>query len=274
MAIYLIEGKLGAGKSLISAGIMRDALVRGVPVGTNIDLNLCELVGIKSKLARVVRLPDKPSVEHLRALGKGNASYDERRNGVIVLDELATWLNARTFADKRRQEVLDWLLHSRKLGWDLYLLCQNIEQVDKQLRTAIVEYRVTCRRLDRIGIPVLGPIVKLATFGLVNPRLPQIHMAVVRYGTEANAVVADRWMYRAKDLYKAYDTRQVFVDDPEQAPFSYLPPFYTHGWKRVRRCFSVRARLEEGRRLWGLHEAGLVSYEEWRQMMRQMARLI
>ena len=270
MAIYLIEGKLGAGKSLVATGIIRDALVRGVPVGTNLDLNLGPLIGYKSKLARVVRLPDKPKAEHLQALGKGNESYDERRNGVLVFDELATWLNARTFADKTRQAVLDWLVHSRKLGWDLYLLCQNIEQLDKQLRTAIVEYRVTCRRLDRIGIPVLGPIIKFATFGLVKPRLPQVHMAVVRYGTEANAVVADRWVYRAKDLYKCYDTRQVFVDDPEQAPWSMLPPAYTDGWKRVRRCFSVKARLEETRRLWKLHEAGLVSYDEWRGMVKQI----
>lgn len=270
MAIYLIEGKLGAGKSLIATGIIRDALIKGLPVGTNLDLHLQHLIGYKSKLARVVRVPDKPTVESLIALGKGNESYDERRNGVLVFDELATWLNARTFADKARQEVLNWFVHSRKLGWDLYLLCQNIDQLDKQLRTAIVEYRVTCRRLDRIGIPVLGPIVKMATFGLVKPRLPQIHMAVVRYGTEANAVVADRWMYRAKDLYKCYDTRQVFVDDPEQAPYSMLPPAYTHGWKRVQRRFSVKGRLEETRRLWKLHEAGLVSYDEWRGMVRQI----
>ncbi len=268
MSTYLIEGKLGSGKSLSMVARMRDRLIAGVPVVTNIDLNLHELVGVKSKKVRVIRIPDKPTVEHLHAIGIGNESYDERRNGMIVLDELATWLNARTFADPKRQAVIDWLVHSRKRGWDVYFLCQNINQIDKQVREALVEYRVTCRRLDRIGIPVLGPVIKAVTFGLVQPRLPQMHMAVVRYGVEANAIVADRWIYRARDLYRAYDTRQVFVDDPEQAPYSYLPPFYTHGWKRVRRCFSVKARLEETRRLWRLHEAGLVSYDEWRSMVK------
>ena len=60
MAIYLIEGKLGAGKSLIATGIIRDALIKGLPVGTNLDLHLQHLIGFKSKLARVVRVPDKP----------------------------------------------------------------------------------------------------------------------------------------------------------------------------------------------------------------------
>ncbi|WP_343547762.1 zonular occludens toxin domain-containing protein [Ralstonia sp.] len=270
MSVYLIEGKLGSGKSLSVVSRIRERLVAGVPVVTNINLKLEVLVGPKSKKVRVIRIPDKPSVEHLHAIGIGNESYDERRNGMIVLDELATWLNARTFADPKRQAVIDWLVHSRKRGWDVYFLCQNINQIDKQVREALVEYRVTCRRLDRIGVPVVGPLVKLLTFGLVKLHLPQVHMASVRYGAEANAIIADRWVYRGKDLYKAYDTRQVFVDDPEQAPFSYLPPAYTHGWKRVQRRFSVKGRLEETRRLWKLHEAGLVSYDEWRGMVKRI----
>jgi hypothetical protein len=37
-------------------------------------------------------------------------------------------------------------------------------------------------------------------------------VGLVKYGTDINSLVVDRWWYRAHDLYEAYDTRQVFRD--------------------------------------------------------------
>jgi len=226
VAIYLVSGKLGSGKTLACVGQIREAIFAGRRVATNLDLELAELVGPRNRTARVVRLPDKPCVDDLAILGSGNDSPDENQNGVLVLDELASWINARTFNDKARAPVLDWLIHSRKYGWDVFFVCQNIAQVDKQLRESLVEYLVVCRRLDRLKIPLIGGLIRGLTAGTCKGMLPKIHVAVVRYGVDQQAPIADRWVYRARDLYRAYDTRQVFSDRYDTGPYSLLPPAY------------------------------------------------
>lgn len=45
----------------------------------------------------MIRLPDKPSLNDLLAIGVGNTSYDESRNGLLVLDECGTWFNSRSW---------------------------------------------------------------------------------------------------------------------------------------------------------------------------------
>lgn len=211
MAFYLVGGKLGSGKTLVCVGIIRNALRAGRCVATNLDLNLEKMLPRESR-ATAIRLPDKPGVADFLAIGRGQSGLDEADNGVIVLDECAAWLNARSWGDRERQPVLDWMLHSRKLGWDVYLIAQHLDQIDKQLRTSMVEFSVRCVRLDRMVIPLITPLIKFLTLGLFRLHPPKIHMGVVRYGTERDSLVVDRWMFRGRDLYDAYDTRQVFRD--------------------------------------------------------------
>lgn len=269
MAIYLIEGKLGAGKTLCAVGRIRDALIAGKRVATNLDIRLEHLVNVDAKMCRVIRLPDKPTVAHLEMIGTGNPEMDESKNGLIVVDEMAAYMNARSYGDKDRQPVIDWLIHSRKKGWDVYFICQNIAQIDKQVREALVEYRVTCKRFDRMTIPFLRPICSLLSGGSWVPHFPRVHQAIVRYGVDVGAPVADKWTYRGNDLFAAYDTRQVFRLDPWQAPYSYLPPYYTQGWKAVKRYRNLSRKMAERRRLTGLYRAGLVSFDEWRSLFAQ-----
>lgn len=249
MAIYLVSGKLGSGKTLASVGRIRDALRSGRKVATNLDLRLDAMLPGRMRDTRCLRLPDKPTVDDLDALGCGNDDMDESKNGIIVLDELASWLNSRTFNDKARMPVIDWLLHSRKKGWDVFFICQHIEQIDKQIRTALVEYLVVCRRLDRLKIPVVGKLIRSFTSGYLTGNMPKVHVATVRYGTDHNAIVADRWVYQAKDLYGSYDTRQVFTDYRETGVYSYLPPWHLGGYRRKsygERLFAFWQALQNG----------------------------
>lgn len=211
MAVYLIAGRLGSGKSLSAVGRIRDALRAGKRVATNLNLKLDEL-GFAGKRVDCVRLPDKPTGEELKALGQGNESYDESKNGLLVLDELASWLNARSWGDKHRQGVLDFFIHSRKLGWDVYLIAQSLGQLDKQVRDALVEYHVVCRRLDRLNVPFLAGLVRGLSFGKLSGHLPRVHIAFVRYGTDRDSILVERWVYRGVELFKGYDTRQRFMD--------------------------------------------------------------
>jgi hypothetical protein len=229
MAIYLVTGRLGAGKSLACVGRIRDALREGRRVATNLDLTLEAMLKLEARAVDVQRIPDKPTRADLELLGVGNPYIDEAKNGLIVLDELGSWLNAREWGDKARQGVIDWLIHSRKYGWDVIFICQHIQQVDKQVRESLVEYHVNVRRLDRLSIPFVGGLVRLLSGGLASGRLPRIHVAAVRYGTEHNALVAERWVYRGGEFFGAYNTRQVFSPSYPHGVYSYLSPWHVKG---------------------------------------------
>lgn len=246
MAIYLVTGKLGSGKTLACVGRIRDALKAGKRVVTNLDLNLCAMFPGERVRCDVVRIPDKPNLGDLELVGLGNPERDESRNGLIVLDELGAWLNTRSWGDKERQPVIDWLLHSRKLGWDVYFIIQHANMLDKQIREGLAEFLVTCRRTDRLRIPLLSGLFK--GWG-VDLRPPQVHVATVRYGIDPQAVVSDRWWYRARDLWNAYDTRQVFTG-ARDGPYTLLSPYHVKrgtpegmsSWDRLKAWVMGRAQ--------------------------------
>lgn len=219
MSDYLVQGKKGSGKSLSCVGRIRDALMQGRPVATNLDIYMEHLLPPHMKNVRCIRLPDRPTRADLDALGTGNDDKsDESKNGLIVLDEVSTFLNARQWGDKGRQAVLDYFAHTRKLGWDTYFLCQGQNQIDKQLREALTEYNVTCRRMDKLKIPVLGI------------KLPRVHVAFVKYGHNIHDMIAERWIYRGNNLFQAYNTRQIFHETNDFAIHSYLPPWHLGGY--------------------------------------------
>lgn len=243
MSVYFITGKLGSGKSISAVGKIRDYLKQGRRVATNLDLNLDRMLPPSSK-ATVTRIPDKPRIEDLQSLGTGDGcsldEYDESRFGLLVLDELASWFNARSWSDKTRAEVIEWFLHARKYHWDILFLVQDIEAVDKQLRGSLCEHLVVCRRLDRMAVPLVGGVAKAVTGKRLT--LPKAHVASVYYGENTSGPRVDRWWYRATDLYGAYRTGQVFMLDQlftsagavdMRAPYSMLSAWHLVGRYRV-----------------------------------------
>lgn len=212
MPVYIVTGRLGGGKTLSMVGRMREYMEEGRPVATNINLRLSKLLK-KPPTAPVYRMPDKPSADDFEALGAAHETGDESRNGGIFLDEAGTWLNSRSWADKQRQAVIDWLLHSRKKGWDVFVIVQSINLLDKQIREAMGEYLVICRRLDRMQIPFLGKLIRGLSLGYLSGNLPHVHVASVNYGLGLGAVHSDTWWYRGRDLYAAYDTKQVITGE-------------------------------------------------------------
>ena len=246
MAVYAITGKLGSGKGKGAMKLLRDYLRAGKRVATNCDVFLEHMMPGQSRIS-MVRMPDKPEVSDLYAIGSGNRfvefepivksrdqafeyippspkllpGFDEAHNGALFLDECASWLNTRDFQAKGRSGILEWCIHARKYGWDVYFICQNIDQIDKQLRQALFEYVVRMNRLDRMKIPFVSAGIQLLTAGYSNGSMPRLHIGVVRLGTSPDGIVADRWHFRGDDLNNAYNTTQVFSD-------SYPPVSYTH----------------------------------------------
>ena len=210
MTDFAVTGKKRSGKGLFCAGLIRDALKRGCRVATNMDIHL-EHMFLPWNKSTLIRLPDCPTADDMDSLGLGyeGEEIDEEKNGIIVLDETSKFFNSRSWGDKGRQPLLDWLIHSGKLRWHVYYQMQGLEQVDKQLRQSQIEYHISVKRTDRWPIPGVTPLCKSLGFDV---RFPKMHLGIIKHGVERDSLIVDRQWYRAKELYKCYDTEQRFLD--------------------------------------------------------------
>lgn len=145
---YAITGKLGTGKSLFCVMLIQDKLRAGCKVATNLNIWPEHLLPARSRQT-IHRLPDHPTAEDLDAIGNANPSYDETKNGLLVLDECSHYLNARSWNDKGRLAFIQWLTHARKLGWDVMMIVQDVDMIDSMVRTALLEITVRQRNLSR-----------------------------------------------------------------------------------------------------------------------------
>ena len=240
----LLTGKRGQGKSLAAVGRIREYLSDDKCVATNLDLFLENMFSIDNKKVRVYRLPDYPTTFDLLNLPLGNKKlfyrddgsigyqngYTDENNGLLVLDEAASFLNARDWNDKEkkasRDSLNDWLRHSRKYGWDILMLTQHEDLIDKQTRSALFEMVGVCKRLDRMSIPLISFLTKALGYRVMPPK---IHMAVIRYGMSLDSPVSDRWIYRGASLYNCYDTTQVLGKDQISGVCTLLTPYHLKG---------------------------------------------
>lgn len=229
MTDYALTGKKGTGKSKHAVLLIRDRYFkRKRTVATNLDLNIEPMFGVQSKQT-YIRIPDKPTAFDLLAVGHGNPdSYNEDFNGGMFLDELGTWLNTRTFADKERAGVLDYFAHGRKHGFDAYYIMQNVVQVDKQLREAFIEQTVRHTSFRRVKIPFIGWLLS-ALFGERAAFFPSFHTAVYRIGVNPQDLVTNRATFVGKDIEPCYDTRQVFLESYPHGTHSVLSPWHVKG---------------------------------------------
>lgn len=230
MTDFAVTGKKRAGKGLFCAGIIRDALKAGKRVATNMQIDLVGMLGSYSR-AQLIRLPDYPTAADMDSLGQGyeDDGIDEEKNGVIVLDEASKFFNSRSWGDRDRQPLLDWLVESGKRRWDVYYQMQGLAQVDKQLRETQIEYHIAVKRMDRWPIPFITPICGMMGFDV---RFPKIHLGIIKQGCDVHALkVGNKW-YKAKDLYNAYETEQRFYprDHPKAVGIhTLLSPWYVKG---------------------------------------------
>jgi hypothetical protein len=241
MAFYFITGKLGNGKTLVTIGKIKEKLESGCMVATNIDINLDSMFGDLTDKPRVMRIPDQPSVEDLEMIGNANLTYDESKNGLLVLDECGTWFNSRNWQDKSRKAVNNWFLHARKLGWDVLLIVQDISLIDAQARMALSEHTVFCRRLDNLSIPFVSPLFKLFTG--YRLKLPRMHVAKVVYGDSMTDMKVESWVYRGTELFSCYDTKQCFSSDYSNGVYSLLTPWLLKGRYKVPRNKDFYMRM-------------------------------
>ena len=229
VADYLITGKKGNGKGLFAVDLIVKALRQDKRVATNLNIFLHKLDPFSKKA--ITRLPDVVTADDLIALGRGQSGVVEDDNGLIIIDESSKNMGAREWNTQGRAELLDWIIHSRKHGWDVYLIAQGVSQLDKVLRNTQIEYHVQITRTDKWRFPVVGWLGKLRKSG--KPfTFPRMNIATIRQGFYPGAMVCDRIYFSGKQYYELYETQQIFLDrdNPKAVGMhSMLPPYLTHG---------------------------------------------
>ena len=227
MAVYIVTGKLGAGKTLLCIIKIIEYLKARRRVAVNVDVFMDKLCKRGNKYSRLVRLPDLPTAQDLLGLGFGCDEYDEEQFGGIFLDEGGVWLNSRDWNQGGRTDLLKFFLFLRKRRWDLYLCVQNVAVIDKQVRESIAEHVIYLNRWDKMKVPFpFRQIGRLLSFGMWKGKLPKLHQAIVKYGTKVHSPKVDDIFYRGEQYYSYYDTTQEYNKDYDKGSYSMLPPGY------------------------------------------------
>jgi hypothetical protein len=243
----ILTGKRGQGKTLYAVDRIRRYMRAGRMVATNLDIFPEKLLPAFNRVCHY-RLPDHPGIDDLKAMPLGNVNpRNEGMNGLLVLDEAATFLNSREWNENKKERVkfIGWLAQSRKFGWDLIVIVQHVNMLDSQIRESLFEHVGVCVNLQGVIIPGLTRL----SGGWV--KFPKIHRCAVRLGAHARAPLVEHVFFRGEDLYHGYDTLQVInpvVGIPEGCGHYRLSAWHLRGrymswWATMKRVLFAAAVL-------------------------------
>ncbi|MEQ1526749.1 MAG: zonular occludens toxin domain-containing protein [Gallionella sp.] len=241
----LLTGKRGTGKSLNAVKTIQQYMLQGRIVATNLDLFIENLLPANSRCVSY-RLPDVPVSELLNhplfPVGNPNPVQEEK-NGLLVLDECAGFLNSRDWKDKDRTALIHFLAQSRKFGWDLILIAQGASMIDKQIRTDLCDMHGVCRETSKIGIPFFTAFIH-RTFGL-KVMMPKFYIVNYYYGFGLSAVKSFSEIFRQSDVRHGYNTLQkISAELGQQGISSNLSSWHLKGrymtwWQMMKKIIFV-----------------------------------
>lgn len=253
MKVY--SGPRGSGKSAHAVKDIKEKLGyrRHNNVVANFDFRLrpSEIGGRKRYDEKFFFIPDKEMItpEPLIRLSAEHGWYEKEGQTLLVLDESGLKFNARTWSASPavRMEWVDFLVNSRKLGYDPVLIAQNRRMIDRQIRD-LIETDIKHARLNNLHwfkwlpLPIfvtiskwlIGDFPPSVKFHLLNP------FQKFRYNTMA---LFDPKILAIVEQYKAA-ARPPDPDDGVRGPAE-----GREAVSRLKRLFIAKAREGTGHAL-------------------------
>lgn len=197
--IYLFTGTPGSGKSLHMAEIIYYSLMFKRPVIANFDVNkdVVKNSGCFGYLPNEKMTPEL-LVEFSQKYFKGK----KPREGEVKLfiDECQIIFNSREWNAPNRKKWVKFFTQHRKLGYDIYLVAQFDQMIDKQIR-ALVEHEVKHRKVNNVGL--FGRVVNALIFG-------RALCCAVTYWYGQKMRLSSEFFLGRKKFYSLYDTYLIF----------------------------------------------------------------
>lgn len=221
--IYYFTGKPGNGKSLHMAEIIYNSLLKGKNVISNIQINMhtFDRVKHKEKLGQFIYVSNrewlnnaykgksaKEGFSYINGLYNFALNFHKRNNRgqitesqtILVIDECQVLFNTRAWNRSDRIPWADFFRVHRHYGYDCYLISQDDQVIDKQIR-AILQKEVEHRCVNNYKL--LGKIMVFLAGG-------KLFIAIERDyslgGRKKDRKITSHYFRGKKKFYEFYDS--------------------------------------------------------------------
>lgn len=200
--ISLYSGTPGGGKSLHVAEKIKYLNMRRVPILTNVQINTKYLK--YPDLFFYIDLYDFSPSFLVSWWVQNKEIYNISREGdvLIIIDECQRIFNSRDYNVSGRRAWLDFFSIHRHFCYNIILVAQWDNMIDKQIR-ALIEMEVKHRRMWTMGkFGKICEIIAMRKLFIVVECYYNLHIKTGSYITIGR-----------RSLYKLYDTHSVFTQD-------------------------------------------------------------
>jgi hypothetical protein len=227
--IAVVTGPPGAGKTYYTVRTIAQAVLEGRYVATNVRLAEDwpeRIIGghiarfsprrrrrlLEAWRRRVIYVESVGELARVRLGTKGWEKNLEGR-GVVVFDEAGEALDSRAWNEDKERRKADnrFFRQHRKLGWDVYLVAQEADQIDNRTR-GLAEYEVQLRNLRRWKLWGLFPLAPCNVF-----------LALWRWHGASGTLMKREWFLLSKRTAGLYDTHQMVQDVGDDDGLIWLP---------------------------------------------------
>jgi len=250
---YVVTGTRGSGKGAFSVASIKDALANQNRIATNMLLFMHEL-GDDETHYDVTRLPDFPTGDHLYQLGKAYdfdpnkpETINTDKEGLLLLDEASLYLNSARAKDF--DSLVKYLVLSRKLGWNILIICQNKDQLQDTIYKSLADKLIVCRDNVNFRVPYLSKL--LENLGLQS-LIKDSHSAFVFSGRSELDALEKEIKFKNRPHRLCYSTAQLFSDQTEylgnsfvdmRANYTYLPLLYLSGNYYIQKLNNLKQSI-------------------------------
>lgn len=149
--IRCYSGVPGSGKSLHSIRKILEFLYEGKNVIANFPLKINELDEEKYSGHYFYVPNEKITVDYLYQFYSMYHEEDEENQTLLLIDEASVKFNCRGYMNNDRLNFCSFFAQHRKFGYSIVMVCQNLRQIDRQIRD-LIEIEVIHRKLNNYGM--------------------------------------------------------------------------------------------------------------------------